>query len=250
MRTKSILAIFSAILCMGMASAQVTLTARRATLYRLIAKKKMKRLVLMMIPAMICGVMLTSCDKQEGEQVVENVFWEILDDGGLVLKASNVETNNNNVATVNFVEGDIVASADFINGGFELILPSTLPDEHLSWRYAEGCIGIQVRDYFWFRDIYAHNRAGKYGGSFMLWLVDEKNEMFGLVSFVYAKNSFSIIDSCISTTISDLHYIKGWNIQYYYSYPTSNSNTYKSTTQRPENVKLVWVYYPPHSGPI
>ena len=48
-------------------------------MYRLIAKKKMKRVVLVMIPALICGVVLTSCDKQKGEQKVENAFLEILD---------------------------------------------------------------------------------------------------------------------------------------------------------------------------
>jgi hypothetical protein len=212
----------------------------------------MKKNVLTIISALICGMMLTNCGKNDQvfDQEFGNGNWEILNDGRLVLKASNVENVNKDVVTV-IARMDaviqttdvspylIVASAEFINGGFELIFPSTVPDEYLppvvtidGRQDRAGSILI----------IHALDSAGNYLGFFRRHIHDEKNTYLGLMSFVYANNSFSNKGPGIGA-ILDLSYEKGWNIVYTYFLSSVNSTTI--TTQKPENKKnnLVWHFH-------
>jgi len=223
----------------------------------------MKKIVLMIIPALICGMMLISCDKEEQEFGTGN--WEIRNDGSMVLRAFNLENAPKNVATVKvrmsafsqdpnvspYIE---VASAEYKNGGFELTFPSTVSDEYLQPFFLSGSIVGRIGTVI-HNNIHAFDKGGEYLGSFSLVIHDERNEYLGGMSFTYSNNKFSVEGTGAFGGIDDLFYEKGWNAVYSYFFRSTHpqglptSNDIKRTTQRPANrrISFVWYFSPPHT---
>ena len=225
-------------------------------MYRLIAKKKMKRVVLMIIPALICGVMFTNCDadKQEIEQEFDDDGLVLLSDKKLVIRATRVENSSKDIVTVKAIfspynEDYEVASANYKNGGFELTLPATVPDEYLGPHYRGG--GTTVSDEQArtgaILQIFALDKARAVIGDFRL-----QSDGGGII-LIYADRSYTMKGGYSSALVDfefDCSFNKGWNILYSY-WP--NQRNLKQTTQRPIAEKYHWNYgkyempYPPRS---
>jgi len=159
----------------------------------------------------------------------------------LVIKAYNVENGNNDISsakvTIGYQSSDkewhyLEFSAKFENGGFELHLPATIPDEYLSpssnvLLYEDGIVLSDIHAKNTMAMIHAHNSLGNIGGfSFS----SGKWNM----GFMYADRSYTEKGFSKGGLEYDCSYKKGWNIVYWYW----NGTNSKKTTQKPKTEKF------------
>jgi len=191
----------------------------------------MKRLVLMMIPALICGMVFTGCGTQDS------------DPKGLSIKADNIE-GFEHVAQIDAyivqreLWGDptIIAEASFVNNGFELDLPSELPvtslvpvagehaqnisisDPSAKWAF----LGIDVKSnddalYLILTNDNAHNQADNQETKDVIYIyVDCPVSLSGEVTEMESQLPWSSLHLSFeterTTTYSNLSLEAGWNI--------------------------------------
>ena len=184
-----------------------------------------------------------ACDKNDpsGDSyvVIEN---NLNSDNPLVIKAYNVENGSNDIDLVkvtmgyqssDFEQHYLEFSAKFENGGFELNLPATIPDEYLSLSsnillYEDDILLSDIHAKNTLVTIAAHNsdeaNIGGFGISSGKWNM----------GFMYADRNYTEKGVSKGGLEYDCSYKKGWNIVYWY-WDGTNS---KKTTQKPENEKF------------
>jgi len=162
----------------------------------------------------------------------------------LIIEATGIDVGGADIATVKAVTHRLVsnyptmhtvrheiASAEFVNGGFKLILPATVPEKYLSIISENLSDGLVVSD--------ARARVGGVSvieaydsfGGLVGFLTLESDEWF--VAYLYADRNFiqrGIIDEI--NVEFDFSIRRGWNFTYH-----SNE---KSTTRRPVNANFEW----------
>ena len=192
----------------------------------------MKRLVLMMIPALICGMVFTGCGTQGGS-----------DPKGLSIKVDNIE-GIEHVAQINayivqrelWWDPTLIAEASFVNNGFELHLPPKIPvtslfpvaGEHAQnisisapsakWAFLE--IDIKSNDnalYLFLTNDNAHNQPDNKATKDVIYIyVDRPVRLSGEVTEMESQPPWSSLylpyETERTTTYSNLSLETGWNI--------------------------------------
>ena len=195
----------------------------------------------MIIPALICGAVFTSCgsDKVQALEKDEGVY--LKSDNSLVIKY-NVENGTSDIASVKVIMGYqspdsewhyLEFSAKYENGSFELNLPATIPDEYLSpssnvLLYEDDILLSDIHAKNTFAMILAHNSTESNIGGFRF--SSGKWNM----GFMYADRSYTEKGFSKGGLGYDCSYKKGWNIVYWYWNETNS----KKTTQKPKNEKF------------
>ena len=196
----------------------------------------MKRLVLMIVPALICGMVLTSCSSD-----MEN----LTDDNFVIMeaariKAANVEIDGKDIVTVKATisnrlcfENDEciivyeVATSKFKNGGFDLIFSANVPDVYLEPIVVdEGFIASDIKAKIGYVYFNAFDSAENRMGNFEI-----MSGSFWSASYVYADRSFTMKGQTSYGLEVDYSFNKGWNMIYY-----SYRGAHYYTTQKPLNV--------------
>jgi len=198
----------------------------------------MKRLVLMMIPALICGMMFVGCvsDRVQAAEEEEGVspFGCSEEIDNVAVKAKIMKFNEEEF----WVEYEL-ASIEIVNGKIELSelnFPETVPDEYLrppTESYDLGLILCDIKTKIAIPSIYAYNRAGTYNGAYELYSDN------WTAHYIYADRSYTVKGKSIHGTVYDCLYEKGWNMMYY---GLSDENGWICTTQKPLNVDFKWHY--------
>ena len=200
----------------------------------------MKRLVLMIVPVLISGMILTSCSSDMEKQ---------MDDSSVTIETAKIITTNIEIGDrdVAFVKAIItnmlcletdacriefeVAASKFQNGGFEVNFFEDVPDEYLEPLFVDNGftisdnqakIGIVI--------LYAFDSAGRRIGNFEM-MSSIGNDNYWSFSSVYADRSFTMKGKTEYGLEVDYSFNKGWNMIYYYH---GGANYY--TTQKPSNV--------------
>ena len=183
-----------------------------------------------------------ACDENnlpDSRVVVEN---DPSNDTPLVIKVDNVENGSDDIASVRVTMGYqspdlewhyLEFSAKFEDGGFELNLPATIPDEYLSpssniLSYEDNITLSDIHAKNTLAMITAHNgddaNIGGFGFSSGKWNM----------GFTYADRSYTEKGFSNGGLEYDCSYKKGWNIVYYH---WDNKNS-KITTEKPKNEKF------------
>ena len=182
----------------------------------------MKRLVLMMIPALICGMVLTNCSSDMENPTDENFV--VMETARI--KAANVEIDGKDIATVKAtitnrlcLENESctivyeVATSKFENGGFDLNFSANVPDVYLEPIFVdegftasdtEAKIGHVILDAF-------DSAGNRMAGNFSIMSIDNQWS----ASYVYADRSFTMKGKTGYGLEVEYSFIKGWNIIYY-----------------------------------
>jgi len=190
----------------------------------------------MILPALICGMVFTSCEK------VENAG-----SNTVVIEATGIETNFgcgcSDIATVKATissmipnqDGEyhwvtyVIDSSNFKDGGFKLNFPETIPDKYLFDNdFSAGITvdGIQAKTGLVSFD--AYNSAGEYVGGFDLRSKDCS------IAYLYTNISFTNKGTYSYGRYYDYSFEKGCNIMY--------SGINGSTTQKPLNEIFKWYF--------
>ena len=192
-------------------------------------RMNMKRLVLIIVPALICGIVFTGCGSNKEVGIPEN-------NNSLLIEATDIEMNllccscGNDITSVkakiyNWIsdtdDGEYhwviyeVASARFENGEFKLNFSETVPDEYLLFNNSiQAKTGIVSID--------AYSSTGLHCGSFELYDRECSVEyMYSDRDFIENGNRFK----------------KGWNIVYAVYGDYENR-----TAQKPVNGNFKWYF--------
>jgi len=170
---------------------------------------------------------LIACNKEGADDGIGN--------NSSIIEAKNVGGDDySRVATVavfcNDCDNEIIATADFKNGGFKLKLPKTVSEEALSTveYHGMGSVASDMNAKITEFDemlILAFDAKGDDVGEFGLEAVDTS----WYVNYVYADRKFTLKgDDC------DCTFKKGWNILYL--------NAREITTTKPSGVTFKWFY--------
>ena len=197
----------------------------------------------------------TACDKNDitnnSHVVVEN---NPINDSPLVVKAYNVENGSNDITSAKVIMGYqssdfewhyLEHSAKFENGGFELNIPATIPDEYLSpssniLLHEDDILLSNIQAKNTSVIIVAHNSNESIIGGFSF-----RSNKWNM-GFIYADRNYTENGFSKGGLEYDCSYKKGWNIVYWY-WDGTNS---KKTTQKPknENFKCFFSYNSDESG--
>jgi len=227
----------------------------------------MKNLVLIIIPALICGLVFTSCESDVFNEVESGkniIFYEVENLKGEDIATVQAKVSYSRMRSENqwqwetyyYKEYEIANFAKFENGFLFLNLSSTIPDEYLypnyekvwpthGYNFSEGVIVSDINA----RTnqivlLTALNSAGEVVGDFFF---GNGGNYWGY--YVYADRDFiekGISESGGTSNLMfggefDCAYQKGWNICY-------NLNK-KRTTQKPLDEDFKW-YFEPYVPPV
>ena len=224
---------------------------------------QMKKSVFFIIPALIIGVILISCNSDVLDETVSTAFFYKVEN----VKGEDIATVQAKVSyfrlrtenqvqweTYYYKEYVIADFAKYKNGTLELNLSATIPDEYLfsnsekvwpthGYSFSEGVVVVSDIDAKTNHIVFleAFNSAGKRVGEFYF----GNHNNFG-AEYIYADRGFT--ENGISegnwqrvTSEFDCSYEKGWNIRY-----RSGS---KYTTKKPTNEDLK-CYFEPQKEPL
>jgi len=192
-------------------------------------------------------LVFTACSKDDIDSDNDVVIWEYatsIDPSGkaMVIKTSNIDNGNNDISSAKVtlgyqsLDGEwhyLEYSAEYENGGFELHLPITIPDEFLSpssnvLLYEDNIHLSDINAKNIYANIIAYNSDGDNIGSFSF--SSDKWQM----AILYADRNYTEKGITNSGFEYNCSYQRGWNVVYYY-WDVTNS---KITTQRPKNEKF------------
>jgi hypothetical protein len=193
----------------------------------------------------------TACDSNDFDSTNDGNLVIIEDptsDNPFVIKANDVENGISGIASIKSVgitycppENEcqyLDFSTEYKNGGFELNLPATIPDEFLQ-SFSEKILmenNIHVSDTqakITSFSLLAHNSAEAWIGS-----IDFRSDNWHM-QFIYADRSFTEKGVTLYGVEIDCSYKKGWNIVYVSrNFEIADAGS-KQTTQKPlsENFK-------------
>lgn len=177
------------------------------------------------VVALIVAAAFTSCDKDDDHGVVSGSITQI------IAKISNA-SEFPDVATVKLLawNNDVLAEADFINGGFTIDLPETVDGKYLHqfdeiFFYYET-LTISKKDAKALHDlrIYGYNSSGKRIAVFSneKYVGNEYSEIYAMTEYLWVDNDVNISGSYKDTEDKDyvetysvsLILKKGWNVVY------------------------------------
>jgi len=193
-------------------------------------------------------------------QSAANSFIDILSSGsgggggggntGFVIDAKNVLDGSSSIKTAkanlftNFSE-DVIASGEYLNGGFKITLPRTLSNDYLqndwkNWmsvsdRYAKISQEVSFTAHALYDEHIGYFSCEGYANDYEVYLY-----------YVYADRNFNVkgepnwIDPDLYTY--DLSLQKGWNAVYYIHDYRNEDVKYTKTTQKPSNITMKWYF--------
>jgi hypothetical protein len=204
-------------------------------------------------------VALCSCDKDDdGDDKKDENPTSVIADNTITATVENGNSYNDEIDTVKAVivlsmkydsetgkdriEYYEVARSAYSNGKFTLKLPETVSDSYLSgfdemWDGEGIPDGVTVNNTnvkVEFMDIFAY-KSGKIVGRFYAGYTNEPEILTG---YVYVNGDVSITGTDVDGDKYNLHFKKGWNIEYM----IDNDDTNEETTQAPD-VTLKWYYH-------
>ena len=176
--------------------------------------------------------------------------------GGYVIEAKNVLYATDDIDHVKaFVYYELedddwedceVGTAPFIDNGFTINLPATLPSEYLDFAYNifdDEVLVVSDRNAKMSEivEILAYNIEKEEVGE--VFLYDENDYMYCEAAYIYADRNFTMKGTEVDgsyTHICDCDFRTGWNLVYYRCDNLRAEE--KLTTQKPADVNLQWYY--------
>ena len=172
-----------------------------------------------------------------------------------VIDAKNIIGETNGIDHVNaFIYWDTeddwgeyeVGTSPFIDNGFTINLPATLPSEYLDFAYNifdDEVLVVSDRNAKMSEivEILAYNIEKEEVGE--VFLYDENDYMYCEAAYIYADRNFTMKGTEVDgsyTCICDCNFRTGWNLVYYQC--DYRQAEIKLTTQKPANANLQWYY--------
>jgi len=201
-----------------------------------------------MLALMAISMAFVACNKESN------------DDSGYVIDAKNVVGMTDNIATVNAgcmynitapyeYEVGVIATAEFKDQGFELLLPKIFENKYLIKPPVEESIVVSDPNAKISSGILlsAYNMGGAEIGNFFL--SGKNNNATVTVSYIYADRNFSMkgnSDNSQSKVEINCSLKRGWNMMYAIVIVNEDNGIVNAliTTKEPTNVILSWQYYP------
>ena len=193
------------------------------------------------------ALIVTACDKNNGGNGNNNGT-------AFVINAANVENGNSNIATVkalmyNDIGSQVVALAEYKNGGFVLNLPANVPDEYLEPIYYDdelsGMISdkkAQIGNVY----IYAYDINENQIGGFYYYPINYIENVDCETEIMYADRYFTMNGTFTDygdTIVYNCTFKRGWNIMYCIGYDYDDYYKVLVTTQKPSGINFKWYYY-------
>ena len=200
----------------------------------------MKRLVLLIVTALISGMVLTSCSSEMENSTDDNYMVMQTES----IKAANIENGGRDIVTVKAIitnmlclETDTcriayeVATSNYENGGFDLIFSASVPDVFLEPIFVDkGFTASDNQAKIGHVMLGAFDSAGNLIGYFEI-MSSMSNNNYWSAHYVYTDRSFTMKGKTEYGLVVDYSFNKGWNMIYY-----SHGEVHYYTTQKPLNV--------------
>ena len=192
----------------------------------------MKKFVLMIVPALICGLMFTGCNSKKEIEEIEEKLANLTEVDIVKAQIGNFE-----IASVKHEDIELELN--------ELSFPTTIPDNYLE-QIVER-IGITISDTqakTGLVGVKAYNSVGKNIGYFTRFSNDgyDNLQLRWYAEYIYSDRSFTKkgqtteMGNPDSGVLFDCSFEKGWNIIYF------SLAERKYTTQKPADKYFNWYY--------